>query len=303
MQQNTHLEESLQNLVDEFRMLTSKYFQELRPIGAALMEIKPCGGKDKESFIRSLKTLSAAVIAVRKEKKNPPPVRALSVPPYDLFLPFKAESIGSDDSEVFAGVIKTFNERMDQLKDHWSPFNDTPTTEMRNSSDLELLRHRILAQFDKCNDLAEFDLFKPTLKAQTDLFVRKIVTAANSADDFRGFISSLYQVFWEGLPNEVQKWQSGQNLPLKLTQPMLDVIKGESFRQMRKLRHKSSHDDPDTRAELAPIYQSLIGVRAISGEDSHRWLDLQIAVLENLASALEQLSRTLESSKRNAIVS
>src|ERR1041385_5992740 len=121
MQVNTQVADSLETFIKQFRTLTSKHFDELRPIGDAVMEIKPCQVEDRETFMRSLKTLSAAVITVRKEQRNSPSVRGLPVPPYDLFLPFKAVGIGSDNPEVLASVIKSFNEGMDQLKDHWSP--------------------------------------------------------------------------------------------------------------------------------------------------------------------------------------
>jgi hypothetical protein len=297
VQVNTQLADNLQKLMEQFRTLTSKHFQELKPIGDALIEIKRSEGKDKE-FVRNLKTLSSAVIAVRKEPRNSASVRNLTVPPYDLFLPFKSNSTGRNDSAVFDdAAIKTFNEAIQQLNEHWAPFAVAQETREPNLSnpDLRLLRVRILAQFEKCNDLSEFDLFKPTLKAHTDLFERKIATAVTRHDEFRTFITSLCQVFCEGLPNEVQKWQTGQALPLDLNQRTLDVIKGKAFSQIRRLRNKINHDDPDARLELAPIYQSLIGERGISSDDSERWLALQIAILENLASALEQLSRTLES--------
>lgn len=303
MQANAQLEESLQKLVERFRALTAKHFQELKPIGDASTEIEPIAEQDRGSFLCHLKRLSAAIISVRKNPNNSPPVRDLPVPPYDLFLPFRSETAAGNDASVWAKAISTFNDRVQELSENWAPFSSDSTAEPGAliNPELLLLRTRIVKQFEKCNDLTtDFDLFDPSRKAYIDLFERKLTTSVMSADDFRDFITSLDMVFWEGLPNVVRGWQAGFDLPLDLPQKTMAVIQGETFRQIHKLRNKSNHDDTNKQRELAPIYQTLIGVPAISRDDSERWLSLQIAVLENLATTLEQLNRTLGSSKRDA---
>lgn len=298
MQANEQLKQSLQKLVERFNSLIPKYFQELKPIGAALSEIKPADEKDRETFLRNLQSLSAAVISVRKKTDKSSPVKDLPVPPYDLFLPFRSATVTNQTASL-AEAIRSLNETVQQLSNDWAPFADVSlaTTKTLSNPDLQLLRSRIMGQFEKSSELAGFDLFEPTRKASLDLFERKILKPVTTADDFKLFVTSLNMVFWEGLPNLVREWQPGKDLPFALTRSTLAVIKGEAFRQMRTLRNKSNHDDPDCQRDLAPIYQSLIGVRSLSRDDSERWLKLQIAVMENLASALEQLSRTLEPAK------
>jgi hypothetical protein len=300
MQANEELKQSLQKLVERFSSLTAKHFQELKPIGEALTEITPADEKDTETFLRNLQGLSAAVISVRKKTDKSSPVKDLPIPPYDLFLPFRSAT-AQKESASLAEAIGILNDTVQQLSNHWAPFAavSLATTQTLSNPDLQLLRGRIMGQFEKSSELTGFDLFEPTRKASFDLFERKILNPVMSADDFKLFITSLNMVFWEGLPNLVREWQPGKDLPFALTQPTLAVIKGEAFRHMRHLRNKSSHDDPDAQRELAPIYQSLIGVRSLTRDDSELWLKLQIAVLENLASALDELSRTLELSKRS----
>jgi hypothetical protein len=294
-------EESLRKLVERFNALAPRHFEELRPIGDALSSIKPTNEKDKSLFLRDLKSLSAAVICVRKRTENSAAAKDVPVPPYDLFLPFRSEA-PKPDAAVFDKAISSFNKTVQELSDTWAPYATVSTSVTQNLTNpkLQLLRDRIVEQIDRCNVLiVDFDLFKPSLKAYTDLIHRKLAVTVTSVDDFKSFIASLHQVICEGLPNEVRKWQLGQTLPLNLTQQALTIIKGEAFRHINILRNKSSHDDADARRELAPIYQKLIGVPAIPRDDSELWLGLQIGLLENLASSLEQLSRTLEASQRN----
>jgi hypothetical protein len=298
---NEQFEEGLRKLVERFNALAPRCFEELKPIGDALPTINRINEKDQGLFLRDLKRLSAAVIKVRKKPENSASTKDLPVPPYDLFLPFRSEGPATD-AAVFDKAIGTFNKTVQQLADTWAPYATYSAALTQNPTNPKLhsLRDRIVEQIDRCNVLTvDFDLFKPSLKAYTDLVHRKLAAPVSSVDDFRSFITSLHQVIWEGLPNEVQKWKQGQSLPFNLTDEAWSIIRGETFRQINRLRNKANHDDTDARRELAPIYQKLIGVSAIPRDDSRLWLELQIGLLENLASSLEQLSRTLASSKRN----
>jgi hypothetical protein len=106
---HTILEDSLERLVAKVDELAATHPLELQPIRAALAEINS-NGVDAGSFQASLIKLAEAVIYVRKHPGSPSRLRDLPIPPYDLWLPFKARDLASSDPEDIADAIKIFKE-------------------------------------------------------------------------------------------------------------------------------------------------------------------------------------------------
>jgi hypothetical protein len=80
---------------------------ELRDIRAVLAEIDESGA-EPSAFRRKLKDLAEAVIEARKTGRYL--LRDLPIPPYDLWLPFKAQDLTSSDPEDIADAIEIFKD-------------------------------------------------------------------------------------------------------------------------------------------------------------------------------------------------
>lgn len=113
MDANGLLEKSLDELAAKLDALAADHSQQLQPIRDAIMHIEERGGMTAESFIRDLMELSGMVIQVRTQAASPA-LRDLPVPPYDLWLPFKAEDLTRSDRVDLPGAIRIYNQMVDK---------------------------------------------------------------------------------------------------------------------------------------------------------------------------------------------
>ena len=108
------LEKSLDELTKKLKELVVSYPAELQPVCDALAAINS-RGTETSSFRRNLKELAAAVIQVRALTGSASRLRELPVPPYDLWLPFKAKDSTTTDSEDLIEAMKIFNHKVTTL--------------------------------------------------------------------------------------------------------------------------------------------------------------------------------------------
>src|ERR1035438_6103414 len=111
MESDKLLEESLSRFDERFRVLAPKFFAELRPLGDVIeaIDLKP------EPFVESLLRFSDAVVAARKNMA----LRDLPVPPYDLWLQFKAEHVYEWDPQALADANHIFQEKIRGIASLW----------------------------------------------------------------------------------------------------------------------------------------------------------------------------------------
>jgi hypothetical protein len=105
------LEDSLEKLTKKLTELMVTYPAELQPICAALNTIVS-RGMNTDGFRRDLKDLAEAVITVRRTSGAPAPFRELPVPPYDLWLPFKAADLTPADAEDLSEPAQVLNHKI-----------------------------------------------------------------------------------------------------------------------------------------------------------------------------------------------
>jgi hypothetical protein len=107
----SELNHSLVELRRQLRDLVGKYPERLEPIRLAILKIRETGGADP---LRCLKELAEAVIDVRKEADDTSKeLRSLNIPPYLLFLPFKAGDKRPSDSVDLPEAAHLQNRRFD----------------------------------------------------------------------------------------------------------------------------------------------------------------------------------------------
>lgn len=114
MSPNNLLRNSLDVLATKLGELTEDYPSELKPICDVLATITS-RGEEAGEFRRNLKDLAEAVIHVRTRPGSPPRFRELPVPPYDLWLPFKAEDLTPSDPEDIVDAVRIFNHKVSEL--------------------------------------------------------------------------------------------------------------------------------------------------------------------------------------------
>ena len=105
------LEDSLEKLTKKLTELMATYPAELQPICAALNTMVS-RGMNTDGFRRDLKDLAEAVITVRRTSGAPAPFRELPVPPYDLWLPFKAADLTPADAEDLSEPAQVLNHKV-----------------------------------------------------------------------------------------------------------------------------------------------------------------------------------------------
>ncbi|HEV7892056.1 MAG TPA: hypothetical protein VGP08_15530 [Pyrinomonadaceae bacterium] len=114
MTANILLGASLEALAAKLGELGDTYPSELKPVCEALAAISARGG-ETDDFRRNLKDLAEAVIHVRTRPGSPQRLRELPVPPYDLWLPFKAEDLTPSDPEDIVDAVRIFNHKVSEL--------------------------------------------------------------------------------------------------------------------------------------------------------------------------------------------
>jgi hypothetical protein len=111
MTANVLLEDSLERLTKKLNELMVNHATELQPICTALTNMTN-RGMDADGFRRDLKELADAVITVRKASGAPPLFRELPVPPYDLWLPFKAADLTPADALDLSEPAQILNHKV-----------------------------------------------------------------------------------------------------------------------------------------------------------------------------------------------
>src|SRR5690349_2228099 len=101
------LKNSLDKLATKLDELAAGHSAECQRIHDVLADITARGSETSE-FRRDLKNLAQVVIAVRTQPGNAPSLRELPVPPYDLWLPFKAEDLTPSDPEDMVEATRIF---------------------------------------------------------------------------------------------------------------------------------------------------------------------------------------------------
>jgi hypothetical protein len=293
------LKRSLNKLMEKLGTLEGDQLVEFQPIGDVVTAIQAADNSEA-SFTKNLIDLSDAVIKVRIKSASPV-LQDLAVPPYDLWLPFKAEASHSASSEALSDTIAIFREGMGELVSRWRPIAAMLRGAERKPFDQELLHlcQSINDQFNYCNrcclDVAEFRLFNTAPEISTELFARGMPSPVTSAHDFSVFIIAVYNVFDEGLPKDVRKRKPESQLPEPLTQ-VAEVLHGESFGYLGTLRNKLVHGNNQPPEELSLVYEKLlgVGVRTIARDDGPKWLQLQKAVLGTLFKVLEEVRQIFD---------
>jgi hypothetical protein len=103
------LESSLNKLAAKLDELGADHSSELDRIRDALVQIA-IRGLEVDDFTRNLKDLAEAVIHVRTKPGNTASLRELPVPPYDLWLPFKADDLADSDPHDLDDAVRIFKE-------------------------------------------------------------------------------------------------------------------------------------------------------------------------------------------------
>ena len=300
----TLLRKSLDRLNERVQDLDEDEDLEFQDVGDAVMRIQETASEESVTFIENLVTLSKAVIKVRTRSKGR--LRDLPVTPYDLWLPFKAKGSTLREPIYDADVIKVFNEEINDIASRWRPIAARlrrRTEPKPIDQDLLNLRDRILDQYNYCNNCSSgaikgLRIFKAPeesgtteLSGATELFVRILPIPVTCPADFKVFIGSLHQVFYESLKN-FKASVSNHPDPARFTNAM-EIINGEAFKSLNVLRNKWSHADSNAAQTLAPIYEKLVGVTAIERDNATAWLTLQKAILKMLAGTLDSLALSL----------
>ncbi|MDQ3743129.1 MAG: hypothetical protein M3444_01980 [Acidobacteriota bacterium] len=114
MNANKLLGISLDALAAKLRELAEEYPSELKPVCDLLGSIAS-HEENTDVFRRDLKDLAEVVIQVRTQKGSPLRFRELPVPPYDLWLPFKAEDLTPSDPEDIVDAVRIFNHKVSEL--------------------------------------------------------------------------------------------------------------------------------------------------------------------------------------------
>lgn len=304
MEANEKLKDSLKRFVEKFDDLAPKHFSELKHLGDTIQAVSASGMKP-ETFVRDLVNFSAAVVEVRVSSKSIHALKGLPVPPYDLWLPFKAKG-RTPEQQALTEAAHNFSERVGELARIWKVLvSRENASEVQSQTRIDpaliSLRDVILNRYHECNkrcSLVTADksrLFDPSDIAFSDLFTQLIPTPAGSESDFDRFILMAYVVFYERLRGDVRQYEPGQSLP----DPLLRVVAicREHFKDLKILRNRAAnaHDNKEKAWELAPVYRRLIGHETIDRDDAPRWLSLQKAVLEMLSKALKDIKGAFDS--------
>jgi hypothetical protein len=93
------LKDKLGKLAIELRELGKEHKSELKLIHETFKEMNLEEMEKPENFLKNLVSLTKAVIRVSYQEKSSPLYGKLTLPPYDLFLPFKAKKLAENENE------------------------------------------------------------------------------------------------------------------------------------------------------------------------------------------------------------
>jgi hypothetical protein len=310
MEANNLLEDSLKKFAERFRAMAPKHFAELRPIGNVIRALSAPDSLNEGAFVKNLVNLSEAVIEVRKNPASPPSFRELPIPPYDLWLPFKAHGAALEPKDLNK-ANDVFSKQVGELASTWELVeamheNSLESFAQRSSEpELESLRNGIMNLYEYCNKrcsiVTKAPLFEASQTACNDLFVRVIPAPVASEAEFDRLSLALYKVFDDRLRNDVRQPKPDKPLPAPLSE-VVTLLHNGSFKYLGALRNKSAaHDQKEAAWKLVPIYEELIGARAIAPDDAKKWLELQKALLQMLFGVLRDVRRVFEAAESRSV--
>jgi hypothetical protein len=295
MEANGLLEESLAKFDEKFVVLISKFPKELRPLGDAIESIE----RRPEPFVEDLLRFCDGIVTARKN----PDLKDLPLPPYDLWLPFKAEYVPEWDAKALDDANGIFRARIVAFAKYWRLAVPAPRPP---DPELVRLRDEIESLMESCNrrcsalPLIKSPLFEPSQTLCNDLFLRLIPTYVASEADFDRLVSNLYMAFDERLRKDVRQRKPERPLPAPLPR-VAEVLHEGPFRHLGTLRNKTTgHDHREEAFEVAPIYRQLINKSAIDRDDVTSWQQLQKALLEMLVRVLKDVRQCFEQTPDDA---
>lgn len=296
MEANDLLKECLRKFEERFAPLAKQFTSVLRPLGETIarIELQP------EPFVENLWRFSDAIVTARSLRAE---LKDLPVPPYDLWLPFKADHVPECDPVALAEASKVFQERIASLARLWRM---TPESELKETDkELRGLLNELVSLRQACNKSCSAvlsikgPLFESSQTVWDELHLR-IPTYVTSEDDFDRLVSRLYMAFDEGLRTDVRKWPRSGPLPVPLPR-VAEVLHKSSFRHLGTLRNKTSdHDHKEEAFEVTPIYRELIKKSSIDRDDVTSWQQLQKALLEMLVGVLKEVRECFEETSNDA---
>jgi hypothetical protein len=297
---NELLEESLRVFGEKFNRVLVDQFTQLTPIGDALKQIRARGAGDPACFVRNLVDLSSAIIQVRNAvdfstavvigKSSDATLGSFPVPPYDLWLPFKAEDLTPGPAEGLDEAVQIFES---SVAAKWIKL-ETPSG---GNADHELadLAAKISDRFSECNqhcvDAVQRQLFSPSdLRDSLDLFMHRLPQPVASGVEFEIFITAVFKVFYDGFNKKVEGWEKSRAFPEPLPKVAAILLSGESANFIRLLRNKMLHPtDAEAIRKVADITEKLIGRRVIAPDNRAAWLSLQKEVARRQLRVLEDV--------------
>jgi hypothetical protein len=113
------LKDKLGKLAIELKELGKEHKSELKPIHETFTEMNLEEMEKPEHFLKNLVSLAKAVIRVSYQEKSDPLYGKLTLPPYDLFLPFKAKKRAENENENLSDIPKNdlpdINKKMKEI--------------------------------------------------------------------------------------------------------------------------------------------------------------------------------------------
>ena len=113
------LKDKLGKLAIELRELGKEHKNELKLIHETFTEMNLEEMEKPENFLKNLVSLTKAVIRVSYQEKSSPLYGKLTLPPYDLFLPFKAKKRAENENENLSDIPKNdlpdINKKMKEI--------------------------------------------------------------------------------------------------------------------------------------------------------------------------------------------
>jgi hypothetical protein len=115
------LKDKLGKLAVEIKELGEEYKGELKPIHEAFAEMNLEEMEVPGNFLKDLVSLSKAVLKISYREKSSPLYGKLTLPPYDLFLPFKSKDLAENENENLSLLRK--NDLID-IKEKYLKINE-----------------------------------------------------------------------------------------------------------------------------------------------------------------------------------
>lgn len=311
---NALLEKSLREFGEKFETLEA-HFGGLMPIGEFLSDFRELNADEPDAFVRGLVEFSAAILNVRNEfdfeaaveirRDTGAAFEDLPVPPYDLWLPFKAEGSTPNPNVDLAAAIKIFNEAMGRLASTWQAWKrkrlPQPEDPRFNLDVIDLmLKMREVYRFCKncCNKAAKeiissLALFVANSDDELALLMGFVHPPVQSRAEFETFMIVFHKVFYDGLKQRFNKLKKDGHLTGALASAE-GALKREFPQAFQTLRHRAAHsktEEEEAFEEVANATETLIGLSYIAPDNAAGWTRLQKTVIIGQLDVLNEIVR------------